>query len=538
MLHQEDVRPLERYIERRRKAVHNPALAIALVDRTNVAYVNGYGRIRGPGSSIVGPHTPFEIGSVSKTFAAVAALQAVEAGLLDLHAPVQHYLPWFEVRSPYSAPITPHHLLSHSAGLPYSVDFSPDPRGVVWGLREIEVGFAPGTHFYYSEPGYQTLTLVLEQVYGRPYARIVRDGILDPLGMYNSYAAITHALRPRLPQGYWPLYDDRPPHPSHPLVPAPWVELNSADGAIASTAIDMGQFVHMLLRRGHGPHGRLLSEESYRRMTSEVVPGSGYGYGIYVQAEEGHRRLAHGGDMPGYEAYVAMDMDRGLGVVVLAAQPYPAGTWGQVYAYWRAAGAGQEPPLLVVPSDPGRVVNAADYAGTYRGQAQPLQFAAEEDRVYLHLGEERVALEQRGEDRFYANHPALDRFFLQFGRTEGTVAVPGPVVELSHGPDWYAHERYDGPRTFPHPPEWDAYAGHYRAHNAWLSNFRVVTRQGALWFVWPWGDEDPLLPLEDGTFRLGAEPYSPERVRFDQIVGGHALRATLSGCAYYRFFTS
>lgn len=537
MFHPDDFRGLDRYIEQRRKAVHNPALSIALVDENGIAYTMGYGRMRGPGTGVVVPDTLFEIGSVSKTFAAVAALQAVEAGLLDLYAPVQRYLPWFEVRSRYSAPITPQHLLSHSAGLPYSVDFSPDPRAAVWGLREIEAGFAPGTHFTYSEPGYQILTLVLERVYGRPYAQIVRDGILDPLGMYNSHAAIVQALRPDLPQGYRPLYDDRPPHPSHPLVPAGWVELNSADGAIASTAADMSEFVRMLLRHGRGPRGCLLSEESYRQMTTEVVPGSGYGYGIYIHSEEGHRRLAHGGDMPGYEAYIAMDMDRGLGVVVLAAQPYPAGLWGQVYAYWRAAGAGLEPPLLAVPPDPERVANAADYAGTYRGQAKTLQVVAEGDRLNLELGEERVVLEQRGEDRFYANHPAPDRFLFQFGRAEGTGAVPGPVVELLHGPDWYAHERYDGTRTFAYPPEWDAYAGHYRAHNPWLSNFRVVVRRGALWFVWPWGDEDPLLPLEGNLFRLGAAPYSPERVRFDQIVDGHALRAMLSGCAYYRFFT-
>ena len=51
-------------------------------------------------------------------------------------------------------------LLSHSAGLVYSADYSPDPRGVVWGLREIEVGFAPGEHHYYSEPGYQFRVIV------------------------------------------------------------------------------------------------------------------------------------------------------------------------------------------------------------------------------------------------------------------------------------------------------------------------------------------------------------------------------------------
>ena len=538
MFHPEDFKQLDRYIEQRRKTARNPALAIALVDQDGIAYAAGYGRMRGPGSGIVGPDTLFEIGSVSKTFAAIVTLQAAEAHLVDLHAPVQEYLPWFQVRSPYPAPITIHHLLSHSAGLPYSVDLSPDPRSVVWALRDVEVGFPPGAHHHYSEPGYQALTLVLEQIYGRPYAAIAQEGILGPLEMHNSHAVITHALRARMPQGYRTLYDDRPPHPSHPLAPADWVELNSADGAIASTAADMSQFVRMLLRHGRVPHSRLLSEESYRRMTTEVVPGSGYGYGIYIRDDEGHRRLAHGGDMPGYEAYVAMDLDRGLGIVVLAAQPYPTRLWGQVYDYWRAVGGGEEPPALAAPPDPTRVEDAADYAGTFRAEADVLQIAAKGECLYAELdGGKRVTLERRGADCFYGNHPRLERFLLHFEREEGSGDAPGPVVALAHGQDWYAHDRYEGPRAFSYPRKWDAYAGHYRAHNPWLSNLRVFVRQGALWFAWPWGDEDPLLPLKDGTFRLGAEPYSPERLCFDQIVDGQALRVTLSGCAYYRFFT-
>jgi CubicO group peptidase (beta-lactamase class C family) len=537
VFHPDDFRGLDRYIERRRKAVRNPALSVALVDENGLAYMRGYGRMRGPGSGVVGPNTLFQIGSVSKTFAAVVALQAAEAGLLDLHAPVQRYLPWFEVRSPYQAPITAHHLLSHSAGLPYSVDLGPDPRSVVWALRNIDVGFPPGAHYAYSEPGYQTLTLVLEQVYGRPYATIVQEGILGPLEMYNSSAAITHALRPHVPQGYRTLYDDRPPHSSHPLVPAGWVELNSADGAIASTAGDMGQFAAMLLRRGRGPYRRLLSEQSYRRMTTEVVPGSGYGYGISIRELDGHRRLAHGGDMPGYEAYMAMDLDRGLGVVVLAAQPYPAGLWGQVYDYWRAFGSGQGAPSLATPPDPARVEGAADYAGTFRSEARVLQVVAEGEGLYVELDGERASLERRGTDSFYTTHSRLDRYLLRFEREMRNEDASGLVVALACGPEWYAHDRYTGQRTFHYPREWDAYVGHYRAHNPWLSNYRVFVRKGSLWFGWPWGDEDPLVAREDGTFHLGAEPHSPERMRFEQVVDGQTLRATLSGCAYYRFFT-
>lgn len=163
MDNQQTFQRIDQYVELRRAEVRNPAMAVALTDRERTVHVGTYGTTDPQDGDRITPDTPFETGSVSKTFGAVVALQAHEAGLLDLHAPVTAYLPWFEVRSPYEAPIAVHHLLSHSAGLVYSMDASPDPRGAVWGLRDVAVGFAPGEHHYYSEPGYQTLTLVLER---------------------------------------------------------------------------------------------------------------------------------------------------------------------------------------------------------------------------------------------------------------------------------------------------------------------------------------------------------------------------------------
>jgi hypothetical protein len=147
-----------------------------------------------------------------------------------------------------------------------------------------------------------------------------------------------------------------------------------------------------------------------------------------------------------------------------------------------------------------------------------------------------VVLEARGEDRFYVNHPDFDRFLLAFGRAATGKDTPGQVIEAWHGADWYAGERYAGPRRFEHPPEWDAYPGHYRAHIPWQTNFRVVLRKGALWLVWPAGDEEPLTPLDKDLFRIGDET-SPERLRFSQMVNGKALCASYSGSDYYRFFT-
>jgi D-alanyl-D-alanine carboxypeptidase len=526
---------IAKHIDRRRREARNPALTLAVTDRKETVHLGLHGVVDLDTGTPIGPETMFEIGSASKTFGAVVAMQAYEAGLLDLHAPVTAYLPWFEAHGEHE-PITIHHLLSHSAGFVYSMDYSPDPRGVVYGLRNVALGFAPGECYFYSEPGYQTLTVVLEKVYHKSYAEIVREGIFEPLGMTHSASAITHALRPRLARGYAPLYDDRPPHDSHLLVPAAWLELNSADGAIASTAADMARFVRMLLNRGRGPDGLVLSEESFALMTKEAVKGSGYGYGIYTWNDDKGWHLFHSGDMPGYEGYFVIDVDIGLGVALLATQPYPSGLIWQVRDMVRAAladGALPEMPPLVEPT---YVEHAGDYAGVYRAGDKTLAFVAKGERLSLDLGGERVALEARGEDRFYANHPGFELFCLQFGRAGGTEGAPGLVVEVSYGPDWYVNDKYSGPSAFDYSPAWDAYVGHYRMHNPWLTNFRVVVRKGELLFVEPQGDEKPLTPLDDGSFRLGDE-HSPERLRFDQVVDGQALRATLSGCHYYRFFT-
>ena len=98
------------------------------------------------------------------------------------------------------------------------------------------------------------------------------------------------------------------------------------------------------------------------------------------------------------------------------------------------------------------------------------------------------------------------------------------------------HKNYTGPGKFDVPHEWLTCPGHYRAHNPWESNFRVILRKGELLLVWSSGEEETLTALGGGNFRIGDE-HSPERLRFDQFVDEVALRANRSGCDYYRFFT-
>jgi len=530
---------LNPFIQARMEATRTPGLAVAFFERERISRVSTFGLADLEAKIPVGPQTLFEIGSITKTFTAVAVLQAVERGLLDLDRPVSAYLPWFQVQTEHE-PITLHHLLTHSAGLVGVIDRSPDIREAVWALRETETAGAPGSRFFYSDAGYQALTLVLQAVLEQPFGEIIRTHIFEPLGMTASEATITHRVRPRLAKGYQSLYDDRPFHLSHPLFPAPWIETSSGDCSIVSTAEDMARFARMLLNHGRGPKVRLLSEASYALMTQPHFSAGWceYGYGLMRQAHEGITHLGHGGGMPGYTAEIIIDPDNEIGLAVLSTDPRPGGLFWKMMSLWQAIYQGQPvAPVDLTWPDPYHIENGPEYAGAYHGPNQTLVFTAENGALFLHHQGQQIRLENRGTDRFYGHHPDFERFLFQFGRSEPQGDErPGDVIEVLHGADWYAGDAYAGPTLFDYPPAWQAYPGHYRSHNPWQTNFRIVLRKGELFLVWPSGDEEALIPYQDHEFHVGDEG-TPERIRFDHIVSGQALRATLSACAYYRFFT-
>lgn len=535
-IHQAAFTRLDRFIEQRIRRHHAPGIVLAITDGEKTIHTATYGSANVDRKAAITPFTLFEIGSISKSFAALALLQLQEAGEIDLHQPVQRYLPWFHVPSAHE-PITLHHLLSHTAGIISGTDFTTQASYEVWALRETEATAPPGTWFHYSNVGYKVLGLVLERVVGKSYGEIIQERILHPLRMHNTVSVITHDIRSRTAVGYEPLYDDRPPHPTHPLEPATWLETGTADGSIASTAADMAAYVRMLLNRGQGPAGSLVSQRSFDRMTQHVVRsdedhGAFYGYGLTIDERDGRTIVGHEGGMVGYYAAMRADLDAGLGAIVLTNGPgEPDEIARFALAVTRAARGGRDLPPLPPPPDPTHIEEAEAYAGIYRSAGRVFGLAAEGGQLMMSYRDDRIPLERRGRDAFYVPHVDFSRFLLRFGR-QGEA-----VVEVLHGPDWYPHARYAGPQDFVHPPAWTAYTGHYRSHNPWLTNFRVVLRKGELLLIEPQGDEEPLQPLEDGHFRVGADPRSPERIRFDTPIDGRTARATLSGCPYYRTFT-
>ena len=108
---------IERFVEEEMAAQRIPGLALGIVKDDRIAYLRGFGEADESGRAVT-PKTPFIIGSLSKSFTALAIMQLVEAGKVELDAPVQRYLPWFRVADEKaSGAITVRHLLNHTSGL-------------------------------------------------------------------------------------------------------------------------------------------------------------------------------------------------------------------------------------------------------------------------------------------------------------------------------------------------------------------------------------------------------------------------------------
>ena len=516
-----------------------PGLALVLVTRDTVVASIAFGvtELGGAGRPVTDT-TRFQAGSLSKAFTAAALLQLQEEGLVDLQRPVATYLPWFRVRTP-GPPITLHHLLTHTAGLPRDRSDLPSSPYTALALRDRDPARPAGVRFTYSNIGYQLLSLVLEEVEGRPFAEAIRARVLDPLGLTHTAPSVTQEGRQASATGYQYLYDDRPPLPGAALVPAPWNENSGGDANIVTTAQDLATFLRMLLGQGVVDGRRVLQPRSFARMVQRTVPApelgrdAFYGYGVVLGTLEGDPILWHSGGMPGFRAMLAGDLDEGLGVVVLMNGPGNPRRLGE-YALRAliAARRGHAPPPVEESAPPAVIPEAASFAGDFRDSSGAVaRLLAVGDSLWLEADGVRAPLYRDAPATFVTPHPAFQLFPLH------VVRVQGRPTEFWSGGRWFTSAAYRGPLRFDAPAAWAGYVGHYRAQVPYDSNYRVVFRKGRLYLVSPEGLEEGLLPLGGGEFRVGDDPQGVERVRFADVVSGRALRMNLSGTEYYRATT-
>jgi CubicO group peptidase (beta-lactamase class C family) len=165
-----------------------------VAENGRVIYKKGFGMANMEWSIPNTTDTRFRLGSITKQFTAVLALQLVEQGKLKLDAKVSDYLP--DYRQDTGRKVTIHHLLTHTSGIPsytsqpgFFENVSRNPYKVDEFVRKYasgELEFEPGAKFSYNNSGYFLLGAIIERVTGKPYEQVLKENILDPAGMKNT----------------------------------------------------------------------------------------------------------------------------------------------------------------------------------------------------------------------------------------------------------------------------------------------------------------------------------------------------------------
>jgi len=321
-----------------------PGLTAAIVAGGTVAAAGAAGladvRTRAP----VTPDTAFLWFSMTKIATATAAMRLVEQGLLSLDDEVAALVPGVLPASRFGA-VRVRHLLQHTSGIPNPPPIrwvrpaaapAPDPNTFLRQrfARVRSLRFAPGTRAAYTNLGYLLLGAVLEVVTQRPFADLVHDEVLEPLGMRSTGFALpapplTWATgHQRLLRGAGPLLELALPRGIVGTRTGAWVSYRpflvngAAYGGLVGPVTDAARLLLAHARGGELDGVRVLSEATVREMQVVSVEGKLFDHGLGwfrrpADRASTHRFVEHYGGGGGYHNILRLYPDAGVGVVVM-----------------------------------------------------------------------------------------------------------------------------------------------------------------------------------------------------------------------------
>jgi CubicO group peptidase (beta-lactamase class C family) len=300
-----------------------PAVSVAIVEGDQIQFQRGYGMADVENFVPAKALTVYRIASVTKSLTAVAAMQLVEKGKLDLDAPVQKYVPGFPVKT---FPITTRQVLSHTSGIrnykpgeAERTDHYDGPTAALSVFKDDPLDFEPGTKYSYTTFGYTLLGAIIEGASAMKYEDYMRENIFKPAGMQHTFVDDIYVLISNRARGYRPkvygvfngenrnmaLMD------SSYKIPA---------GGLVSTAEDIARFAIAV------QNNRLIKKETLEQMSKSQKTRdgreTGYGYGWYTDIPDSRGKqvdgwIWHGGVQPGFTSDLWLMPKKRFALVIL-----------------------------------------------------------------------------------------------------------------------------------------------------------------------------------------------------------------------------
>ncbi len=322
---------VDAFVQAKMKDGEIPGLSLAVLENGKLIYSKAYGYANLANSSAATPEHRFQIGSITKSFTAVAVMLLVEEGKIKLDDPIAAYI------GPVPAgwtTMTVRHLLNHTSGLREDPDLAgmrqlidrfPDTDGQYLDLvKTIPLMSAPGEAFSYSNIGFNILGFIINKASGKSYGQFFQERIFTPLKMDATRIMHRDDSLASMATGYIRSGAGIEPdtmnqqHSRHLL--------SRAASGIESTALDMAKFDAAL------HNGILPSQASRTEMWADssvynaaTVSGDAtifYGLGWFLSTVDGYRKVYHSGGMPAYSSDFIRYPKEGISVIVLTNQGY------------------------------------------------------------------------------------------------------------------------------------------------------------------------------------------------------------------------
>ena len=394
-----DTIAIERSIQDEMRATRTPGAAIAIVSASRVVYAKGFGVANLETGAPVTPEMLFRVGSVTKMFTGLTAVLLARDGKVDLQAPIGRYSRGLHEELGRR---TLHQVLAHTGGMiaeaagdgPHD-DAALGVRMRSWGTEHTFA--APGDIYSYSGPGYWLAGYAIEQAAGAPYADVVAERVLEPLGMRRSTFRPTMAMT-------WPLaLDHRVSGDSTRLLrPYPDDVTTWSSGSLFSSVLELARFALALIDSGRVDGRQAIPADAIRALHTRksAVPGAacGYTYGLSDCGTGSTRTLSHYGFRIGSGAVFTVAPEKAAAVIILANRN------GAILGHTAQVAMNMLVPPTPRPAEPEPRPVQTDaaarrrFAGVYVAGADSLRITARGKSLFFRYGPTEQAVRRAAND--------------------------------------------------------------------------------------------------------------------------------------------
>lgn len=525
------IRDLERAVAEVIQAGELNGVSLALVDDQRLVYAQGFGwadkRRRVPATAA----TVYRAGSISKLFAALAAMQLAEQGQLQIDGPMTNHVPVFAgVINPFqdTAPVTLRQLMCHRSGLiresplgNYFDDSEPSTAETVSSLRGCVLVHPPGTRTKYSNSGVAIVGEAVALAARMPFEAYQKDRLLGQMGMEDSAFLLERPLRRRLACGYLPVAqtDGR-----FKEIEAPAFRFGTLPAAnLYTTAPDLGRFLSCLFAQGRTSKGTIIREETLDEMfTPQLTTNTtGYGLGFNIGEFLGYKTFNHSGAVYGFTSLLTGLPGPKLGVVLLANDDLAVGILrrlqqraleGLLQAKTGQRAPPPKPTVHLTPAD------LAVFSGNYESESSWATIKPEDDMLRANIGGQQLKLRPLGGGQFEGSGRSFHAALVEFHQdTAGTITA---FTALGR-----TFARVDQASTPPVPDHWRTLLGHYGPS---FIPVIITIKHGHLYAMIENEFDNRLTPVTRTVFKMPPGLYTDEYLVFEQDSRGRVHGLTLA----------